>query len=159
MGRVGGWFAALTAAALLVGTPACGGGGGGRLSKSAYEQKLQAEGKRLTPLLSAMGEAMVSPNPRSLVGKLETARKELQKSADKLSSLDPPTDAVEDNKKIAHTLHRFSTILGGVESAAEKGDASKVRRLLSQIQSAGNEGQAASNDLKKKGYHIGAFGG
>jgi hypothetical protein len=156
---VGSWAAALTAATLLVAMPACGGGGGGRLSKAAYEQKLQAEARKLTPLLTAMGTAMISPNPRDLLGKLEKARKELRNAADELASLRPPADAVADNKRIAETFRRFDAILSRVKSAAANGDAQQMRRLLGELQSAGKEGQDASNDLKKKGYHIGAFGG
>ena len=143
-------------AVLLAG---CGGGGGGdRLSKSQYEQKLRDEGKALQSSFGA-----ISANPSSLkqlaasVSKAQTAAKN---AASDLDNLKPPKDAAADNQKLVKALNVIATEMGKLKAAAAKGDqvaAAKVSQDINASQAL-KEAQDATNDLKKKGYSIGALG-
>ena len=45
-----------------------------------------------------------------------------------------------------------------MKTAANNGDRAKVAALVSTLRTAAQEGSQATQDLKKKGYTIGAFG-
>jgi hypothetical protein len=109
-------------------------------------------------VLNSIATALLQA-PLSVAGKVDEARRKLEKAAGDIAALKPPANAEADNKKIAGTLRRFAEILGRVKQAAEKGSRRQIQELFGEIQKVGREGQAASNDLKKKGYDIGVFAG
>jgi hypothetical protein len=156
MSTAGRKAAAVILAAAVSAAAGCGGGGG-RLSKPAYQAKLKVEARKLgadfrgvnfqTRDLHALGFA---------VGKLGV---EIQQVADDIDALTPPKDAVADNGKIAAALHSFADLFKQVQEAAKSGDRTKVLNLVPKIQSVANTGNAATQDLKRHGYDVGAFGG
>jgi len=146
------------AAALAVATAeGCGGSGGGRLSKSAYESKLQSEGKTLSTGFGDVARALQNRDLKTLAAKIGPLQKRIDQAGTDIGKLKPPQDAVADNQKIADTLHRFAGILGRLKAAAQTGDSAAVLKAAGEIQKAGTDGQKASTDLEKKGYKIGVF--
>ena len=134
------------------------GGGSGRLSKSQYEQKLKDEGSALQASFGA-----ISNNPGSLkdlAASVGRAQKAADKAANDLDKLKPPKDAEADNQKLAAALHVVADEMGKLRSAADKGDQAGAAKVSQDLDSspALKDAQAATNDLKKKGYQVGVLG-
>jgi hypothetical protein len=158
MERAGKKAAAVVAAVLVALAAGCGGGGGGsRLSKSEYEQKLKAEGSHLKSAFSASGIEQ-SSNVDELMARLTSLQKELDQSASDLEELNPPKDAEADNAKFADALHKAADKFGELKVAAKAKDQQRVQQLTQEVGTVLQEGQAASDDLKAKGYDIGILG-
>jgi septation ring formation regulator EzrA len=162
MERAGTRAAAILAAGLVAAAAAgCGGGGGGssdgRLSKSEYEQKLKAEGSRLKAAFSASNIEQ-SSDVKDLSAKVSKLQQELDKTATDLDGLEPPTDAAADNAKLAEVLHKAADKFGELKQAAQDQDQQRLQQLSQDIAGILQEGQTASDDLKKKGYDIGTLG-
>ncbi|HXY83986.1 MAG TPA: hypothetical protein VEH52_00775 [Gaiellaceae bacterium] len=147
---------ALGAVAIAV-VVAAGCGGSGRMSKSAYEQKLQAEGAELKTALSGFGGR--TNDLSALATQADVLRTKLDKSGDDLDALEPPKDAAGDNAKIASTLHSFADIVGRIAVAARAGDRAKIQQQITEFRLASVQGAAAAQDLQAKDYDVGAFGG
>jgi hypothetical protein len=156
--REAGRKAAMAAAALAVAATAACGGGSSRLSKADYEKKIKAEGSQLRSDLSGLNLGSVGTNLKALAPKLGSAQSKVEKTASDIDGIKPPKDAEGDNKKIADSLHRFAKVFGQMKDAAGKGDRAKVTSLVGGLQTAAQEGSQATQDLKAKGYDIGAFG-
>src|SRR5437868_550923 len=123
---------ALAAAAIA----AAGCGGSGTLSKSAYEQKVQTDGKRLQ---AAFGKIEGNPSSLDALAKqVGEAQAETKKVADDLDSAKPPKDAVADNDKIVAALRSLDAPLGKLKDAAAKGSA----KLAGEASQAINSGSA-----------------
>jgi hypothetical protein len=157
------WAGTKTAAIVVVAVVSfaagCGGGGGGgdRLSKSAYEQKLKAEGSQLKAAFSS-SDIQTSSNLEDLTTKLTSLQKELDQSASDLEDLNPPKDAEADNAKLADALHKAAGKFGELKKAARAKDQQKLQQLTQEVGAILQEGKAASDDLKAKGYDIGTLG-
>lgn len=151
-----GSVAIVGAAVVLAG---CGGsGGGGRLSKSQYEQKLQAEGKSLQSAFTG-----ISGNPSSLKDLAKSvgqAQQAADKAANDLNAVNPPADVAADNAKLVKALHVIAGEMGKLKSAADKGDQAAAAKVSQDLDASAalKDAQAATNDLKKKGYKIGVLG-
>lgn len=150
---------ALAAAIALavVATAACGGGSS-RLTKAQYQQKLKSEGAQLASELRGLDVAAAGNDMNALAAKLGQVQKKIDATASNIEKINPPKDAVVDNKKIASILHRFAAVFGRMKAAASKGDRRGVQSLLAGLQTVAQEGNQAAQDLKSKGYDIGAFG-
>jgi hypothetical protein len=149
-------LAAGALAALVIALAGCGGGG--RLSKSDYEQKLQANGQNVK---SAFAKVSGSPSSLDQLAKqVGTAKDALDKAADDLDSANPPKDAEADNDKIVAALRSLSKEMDKLKTAADKGDAKLAQQVEQDIgnSAAVKDADAATTDLKKKGYQVGAFG-
>jgi hypothetical protein len=155
MGKAGKRALALGAAAAVAIAAGCGGDG--RLSKAEYEQKMRAEGQSLQTSVSGLAAAATDLN--TLSTKVASIQKAFEKSANDVDAIKPPKDAEADTQKIADSLHQFSGLLGDIKSAADEQETTRVQQLFLRIQTVGREAASASNDLKKKGYDIGAFSG
>jgi hypothetical protein len=146
-------------AAVVLLLAGCGGsGGGGRLSKSEYESKMQAEAQRLTDALQGANLATAT-SLKDFAAKIGSVKADIQKAADAVDALNPPKDAEADTQRIADVLHRFAAIVGKIEDAAGKGNLASVRRFVAQLQNEGRAAQPAVQDLKQKGYDVGQFSG
>jgi hypothetical protein len=143
----------------LLGVGGCGGGGGSsQLSKSEYEQKIKAEGKTLESAFTAL-DLNKNKNANELATKVGTLQTKLEQAANDFDQLNPPKDAVADNKKIAQTLHDFADIFGELKTAARAGDQQKIAAAQSKLLAASQGGTQATQDLKQKGYDVGVLGG
>jgi hypothetical protein len=161
MKRAGTKAAAILGAAVVAVAAGCGGGGGGgssdRLSKSEYEQKLKAEGKQLKTAFSA-SDLEQSSNLNDLTTKITSLQQELDQSASDLEELNPPEDAEADNAKLADALHKAADKFGELRKAAKAQDQQRLQQLTQEVGRVLQEGKAASDDLKAKGYDIGTLG-
>jgi len=158
MREAGRRAAAAAGVVAVVALAACGGGGSGQLSKSEYEQKLKAEGSQLRSDLAGLNFGSIGTNLKLLATQLGTAQGKIERTASDIDNLTPPKDAAADNTKIADSLHRFAKVFGQMKTAADQGNRAKVAALVSTLQTAAQEGSQATQDLKSKGYSIGAFG-
>jgi chromosome segregation ATPase len=157
MDRAGTRAAAIAAALVVAAAAGCGGGSGGdRLSKSEYEQQLKAEGNRLKAAFAA-SNIQQSSNVQELTTKVEKLRQELDKAASDLDGLKPPSDATADNTKLADALHNAAGKFDELKQAAKDQDQQKLQQLTQEVATVLQQGQAASDDLKKKGYDIGVL--
>jgi hypothetical protein len=141
-----------------LGLAGCGGGGGSsQLSKSQYEQKLKAEGNSLQSAFTAL-DLNKNTNLKELAAKVGKLQPKLENAANDFDNLNPPKDAVADNKKIAQTLHRFAEIFGELQQAASAGNQAKLAAIESKLLAASQTGSRATQDLKSKGYEVGPLG-
>src|SRR5581483_5133558 len=106
----------------LAGVVLAGCGGSSRLSKSAYEQKLQTDGKSVQTSVTALTKT--TPGTLSeLAKRVDAAEASVKQAADDLDSLKPPADAVADNTAIVTALRTIQSGLERLKTAAAKGDA------------------------------------
>lgn len=131
-----------------------GCGGTSRLSKTAYEQKLQTDGKAVQSQLAALNKTPPKTLAQ-LAARVDAIEAVVKKMADDLSSIRPPSDAESDNTAIVAGLHR-------IESGAEgvKANPSAAQAIVAKIEKS-PELQAANkavSDLKSKGYKVGVIG-
>jgi hypothetical protein len=144
----------LALAALLV----AGCGGSSRMSKSAYDAKLQADGKAVQASV-----AKISGNPSSLAElakEVDAAEGAVTKAADDLDKAKPPADADADNTKIVTALRAIATQLEKLKKAAATGNPAAAQAAATAIRNSPEvkAAQAAIKDLKQKGYKVGAIG-
>lgn len=140
------------AAALLAGC-----GGSGRLSKSAYEQKLQSDGSAIQRSVGAL-----AGNPGSLAQltrEIDRAQASLRRAADDLAQAKAPADAENDNTTLVAALRTIATRLEHVKRAAATNpnvaqQAATALQRSPQIKAA----ERAIADLKRKGYRVGVLG-
>lgn len=159
-GRAGALAAALILALLVsLGAAGCGGGGNGdRLSKSEYEAKVKQIGSDLTNSLTPLREK--TQNLGQLETKVGQAQTRLQTAAQGLRKLNPPKDAEADTKKLATALDALARVFNNLKQALASNDLAKVQKTAEQYRTspAARDLTAATQDLKKKGYNIGALG-
>lgn len=131
-----------------------GCGGTSRLSKAAYEQKLQNDGKAVQSQLASLSK---SP-PKTLAQlatRVDAIEAVVKKMADDLSSIKPPSDAEADNAAIVAGLQR-------IESGAEqvKANPGAAQAIVANIEKSPQVKAAnkAVADLKAKGYQVGVIG-
>jgi hypothetical protein len=154
----GGTTALALAAALTLAVAAACGGGSARLSKSQYEQKLQAQGSVLGTSFARIGSAINRGDLKDLARQIGRTQGQLEHAADEIGDLKPPKNVESANRKIADTLDKFAGILGRLKTAAQSGDLTRVQQLVQQIQRVGKAGQDAARELQRKGYKVGVFG-
>jgi hypothetical protein len=133
-----------------------GGGGGGPLSKSEYEHKMQAEGKRLTAALQR-ADVTSAKDIHEFAARLGGVKDDIAKAADEVDALQPPADAVADTQTIADVLHRLAAVIGEIQTAAANNDTAGFQRDVKDLASELRAAQPAVRDLKAKGYDVGAF--
>lgn len=143
----------LAAVLALVGVVLAGCGGSGRLSKSAYEQKVQAVGKPVAQVIASL-QAHPPKTAAALAARLDTAEAAVKTAADDLASAKPPSDAVADNAAIVTALREVQT---GLEKV--KANPLAASKILGQIETspAIKAAEKALADLKGKGYKVGAI--
>lgn len=154
----GGKTVGVLATGLVVLVAGCGGGGGGgRLSKSDYEQKLKSEGSQLKTAFSAV-DLEKSSSINDLTTKLTNLQQELDRAASDIEKLEPPKDVDGDNQKLADALHNAADKFGELKDAAKAQDQQRMQKLGQEVGTVLQEGNAAADDLKAKGYDIGTLG-
>jgi len=131
-----------------------GCGGSGRLSKAAYEQKLQADGNAVQSAVTALTKTATT-SLAQFATKVDAAEAAVKKAADDLDAAKPPSDAEADNAAIVAGLRRIQT---GLEQV--KKNPTTAAAIVGQIESSPELKAAtkATADLKKKGYKVGVIG-
>ena len=122
------------------------------MSKSAYEQKLQTEGKGVQAAVTALTK---TSSLSDFAAKIDAAEKAVKAAGDDLSALKPPSDAVADN---AALVAAFRRIQSGLEQV--KANPTGAQTIVKQIEASPElkAAEKATADLKKKGYKVGVIG-
>ena len=138
----------------LAGVVLAGCGGSSRLSKSAYEQTLQADGTAVQKSITALTKTPTT-SIAQFTAKIDAAETALKKATDELEALKPPSDAVADNAAIASGLR---AIQAGLEKV--KANPTAASAIVAQIEGSPQLKAAAkaTTDLKQKGYKVGVIG-
>lgn len=143
-------LALLAVAGLLL----AGCGGSGRLSKSAYQQHLQTDGKTVQASITALTK--VSPTSLAqFATRVDAAEVAVKKAADDLGSLKPPSDAAADNAAIVTAFRAIQTALERV-----KANPTAAAAIVSTLQASPElkAAEKATTDLTSKGYNVGVIG-
>jgi hypothetical protein len=138
----------------VAGVLLAGCGGSSRLSKSAYELRVQSDGKAVQKTITALTKT----TPTSLAQfaqRVDAAEAAVKSAADDLASLKAPSDAVADNTAIVAGLRAIQAALEKVKSNPT-GAAAIVAKLESSPPLKAAE--KATTDLKQKGYKVGVIG-
>jgi hypothetical protein len=152
--------ATLAVVALAILAAGCGGGGGSgdRLTKAQYEKRIQKDGQDLTTAFKPLNTPPTSL--KQLAAELKVGQDKLREAAGDLAGLKPPKDVEADNSALVKGLRTLADQLEGLRNAAAKGDPQLVQKALSGLQSshALSDARRATDDMKKKGYKLGAIG-
>ncbi len=146
----------LVLAAVLL--AACGGSG--RMSKTAYQQRLQTDGKALQQAVSALTGSTSVTSLAQLATKVDAAEASVKKAADDLAAAKAPKDAEADNTAIVAALRAIQTGLENVKKTATSGNAAAVQKAAGAIETLPQlkAAEKAVADLKAKGYEVGVLG-
>ena len=125
--RVRSRVAATVLVAILAASAA---GCGGELSKSEYEEKVQAE---WADVQAAFQATAVGSDLDDLAEATKRAQDELRQSADDLDDVDAPKAVEELNEELAQALRGYADDLDAVVEAAEEGDARRITEFNRRI--------------------------
>jgi hypothetical protein len=136
-----------------------GGGGGGRLSKSEYEQRLGSDSRAIRNAFQPLSKQPSSL--AALASDLKVGQQKLRAAADDLDRVNAPKDVEKDNDTLVSGLRKLAVDLESLRSAAAKKDPRLVQKALVDLRSSHAlvDARRATDDMKKKGYKLGAFGG
>jgi len=131
-----------------------GCGGSSRMSKSAYQQKLQSDGKAVQSSVTALTKAPPS-SIADFTKEIDKAETAVKNAADDLDAIKPPSEADADNTAIVAALRRIQK---GLEQV--KANPTAASSIVGQIESSPElkAAEKATADLKKKGYKVGVIG-
>lgn len=138
----------------VAGVLLAGCGGSGRLSKSAYQQHLQTEGKTVQASITTLTK--VSPTSLAqFATRVDAAETAVKKAADDLASLKPPSDAAADNAAIVTAFRAIQAALERVKS-----NPTAAAAIVSTLQASPElkAAEKATTDLTNKGYKVGVIG-
>ncbi len=137
-----------------------GCGGSSRLSKTQYQQKLQADGKAVQKTITALSGGASAGSLATIVKRVDSAEAAVKSAADDLGSLKPPADAAADNATIVTALRTIQSGLERLKKAASSGDFATAQKVGASIETSPQvkAAEKATADLKAKGYTIGVFG-
>jgi len=138
----------------VAGVLLAGCGGSGRLSKSAYEQRIQTDGNTVQKQVTALTKTA----PTSLAQfaqRVDAAEAAVKKAADDLASLKPPSDAAVDNAAVVTALRAIQAALERVKANPTGAEAIVTKLEKSPELKAAEK---ATADLKQKGYKVGVIG-
>lgn len=138
----------------LAGVVLAGCGGSSRLSKSAYEQRVQADGKTVQTSVTALTKTPPKTLAQ-LATRVDAAEAVVKTAADDLASLKAPSDAVAGNAAIVAALR---AIQAGLEKV--KTDPAAAATIVGRLESSPQlkAAEKATADLKRKGYKVGVIG-
>ena len=152
---------AAVALALALVAAGCGGGGGGggRLSKSEYEHRLGSDSQAIRNAFRPLSQQPSSL--AELASDLKVAQQKLRAAADDLDRATPPKDVEKDNDTLVTGLRKLAAELESLRSAAAKKNPQLVQKALADLRGSHAlvDARRATDDMKKKGYKLGGFGG
>jgi hypothetical protein len=146
------------ALAVTLAVLAAGCGGSSQMSKADYEAKIQADGQAVQAAVATISASFSSI--KSVAKEVAAAEVAAKKAADDLDALNPPKDIAADNDTLVKALRAIDAELKKLAQAAKDGDQAAAAQAASAIQNSPEikAGQAAVQDMKKKGYKVGALG-
>ena len=146
----------LGAAAVALTLVLAGCGGGGRLTKAAYEQKLQKAGRELSTSLRQLSR---SNSKDEFKHGVDTVEKALNDAADELDGITPPQDVQGANDRLVDGLRRLAHDFGEAKAAADKGpDAARQKGREITTGPASREADDAIKQIQRRGYDVGQLG-
>src|SRR5919201_1827714 len=150
--------ATLAVVAVAILAAGCGGGGGNRLSKSQYEHRIQKDGQQITTAFKPLNTPPTSL--KQLADELKVGQDKLREAADDLDGLKAPKDVEADNDALVKGLRTLADELEGLRKVAAKNDPTQVQKALASLQKSHAliDARRATDDMKKKGYKLGAIG-
>ena len=127
----------------------------GRLTKGAYEQKVQSE---YTTIQSAF-EATRGTSGKQLAARLDAARKALLATAEQLEAGEPPEQVEEENEELVEGMREYAEQLEPLVEAARSGRQGVIDRFNSKLgtNEAVEQMAEAAEEMKFKGYDLGAI--
>lgn len=142
---------------------ASGCGGGDRLSKDAYQQELDAAIQKVEQAFEGLGESLQKVGSGSgsldqVAGEVGNIQDELNAAADDLDGITPPEDAEASHDTLVAGMRGLADDLEEFKAAIEDGDTGAIDRFSDEAQSLPSvkKLEEASNELKEKGYDVGA---
>ena len=140
------------------GSSSSNGGGGSELTKAQYEQHLQQDSQAITKAFTPLRKPPRTLN--ELAGELKVGEAKLREASADLNSVKPPKDVQADNTALAKGLSELAAELELLRSAAAKNDAKLVQQAINGLQQSHAliDARKATDDMKKKGYKLGALG-
>ena len=146
-----------TALLILAVLVVAGCGGGGRLSKSAYEQKLQSAGR---DLVAARAQLSRSKPKEEFKKGVEAVQDALNDAAGELDGITPPTDAEAANARLVDALRRLAKDWDEVKAAADQSpDAAIAKARKVATGQASRDAFQAITEIQRRGYDVGELGG
>jgi len=148
-------IAAAVAGALLLVllAAACGGGGGGgRLSKSDYEQRVDAAGERLSAVFGLVDRN--TANLHQLATKVDRARRTLDDVTRDLAALKPPEEAEAPHQRLVGALRELSGDLRGLTAAARSGNAKRTELARRELSGPARAILQAIQELQQAGFDV-----
>jgi hypothetical protein len=149
-------FGLLVALVFLAGC----GGGSSRLSKKDYEQHLHHDATLIAKAATNASTADFN-SPEQYARRVALAQHDMTSAAKDLDTIKPPADAEQDTKSIVAGVRYLAKALARLHHAATTSSFADAQKVSSDIAASPEvKGVAtAINDLKKKGYDVGAFSG
>ena len=149
----------LVLALVAAGCGGGGGGGGGRLSKSEYEQHLRSDSQAIRKAFVPLSKQPSSLS--ELASELKVGEAKLREAADDLDGVTAPKDVEKDNDTLVTGLRKLAAELESLRSAAAKKNPQLVQKALADLRGSRAlvDARRATDDMKKKGYKLGGFGG
>lgn len=146
------------AVAAMLAALAAGCGGSGQMSKADYEAKIQADGQAVQDTVAKISASFSSI--KTVAKQVAAAEVAAKKAADDLDATNPPKEVAADNDTLVTALRAIDAELKKLAQAAKDGDQVAAAQAASAIQSSPEikAGQAAVQDMKKKGYKVGVIG-
>jgi len=142
---------------LAVLVAACGGSG--RMSKAAYQQELQTDGKAVQQAVTTITKSGTTTSLADFAAKVDVAEAAVKKAADDLSAAKPPKDVAADNATIVTALRTIQTGFEKLKTTAAGGSAAVLTAAAALEASPQlKAGEKAVADLKAKGYKVGILG-
>jgi ABC-type transporter Mla subunit MlaD len=150
-------------ATALVALAAGCGGGGDRLSKDAYQQELDAAIQKVEQAFQGLGDSLQKVGSGSgsldqVAGEVGNIQSELNSAADDLDGVTPPEDVEAPHDKLVDGMRSLSDDLEEFKGAIEEGDTGAIDRFAADAQELESvkKLEEATNELKDKGYDVGA---
>jgi hypothetical protein len=145
-------FRCAVAALVLALATACAGEGEERLSKEAYEQKVQAV---YADIQQAFRDTR-GTSGQQLAGRIVLAQEALRHGADQLAAVKPPEEVEVHNADLVEGMREYADALDAAVQAASGNDRDVLARFRNVSTNPGvREMAEAAEEMKHKGYDLG----